>query len=188
MSKQMTLKMIAATALNGTIGYQNKLPWYLKADMKRFHRQTVGSGNNAVIMGMNTWQSLPMYHLPKRDNYVLTRNNVGRDLEHMRRPESLINNPYDHIESFSDIEKLLQTLKSHKYDDVWVIGGTQIYQSFIGLNQLKEIHLTRIFDNVKGDTFFPKIPAYFNRTYITDVYNENSTLFAYETLLNTKDF
>lgn len=36
MSSNKTFSMVLAMTLNGGIGYQNKLPWKLKNDLKRF--------------------------------------------------------------------------------------------------------------------------------------------------------
>ena len=53
---------------------KTSLPWRLSADLKNFKELTIGNGNNAVIMGRNTWVSLPSEYkpLPKRENIVLT--------------------------------------------------------------------------------------------------------------------
>lgn len=52
------LKMIVATSKNGGIGLNGKMPWYIPSDMSFFKEKTIGNGNNAVIMGKNTWESL----------------------------------------------------------------------------------------------------------------------------------
>lgn len=184
------LKMIAASSINKALGYRNKLPWNLKGDMNVFRKKTVGNGNNAVVMGMNTWRSLPTFHLPQRDNYVLSRNHVGRDLERMRYPKSLINHPYDHVEICEDKHKMLELLENRNYDDVWIIGGAQIYEDFICMDQLKEIHMTTVFDYVRGDAFFPKIPSNFRRVEdksIPKIERENSLSYVYETYVKTND-
>ena len=68
------MNIIVAYCRNRGIGFQNQLPWRLSADLKRFKELTIGDGNNAVIMGRNTWASLPSGYkpLPKRENIVLT--------------------------------------------------------------------------------------------------------------------
>ena len=68
----MKVKLIVAYCKNRGIGFQNQLPWRLSADLKRFKELTIGNGNNAVIMGRNTWASLPSEYkpLPKRENIV----------------------------------------------------------------------------------------------------------------------
>ena len=66
----MILSIIAAVARNGAIGYKNKLLYRLKGDMKRFKELTT---NHTIIMGKNTFLSLPKGALPNRRNIVLTR-------------------------------------------------------------------------------------------------------------------
>ena len=46
--------IVALDNKNG-IGYDNKLPWKLKGDLKRFKEITVGNRNNCIIMGKNTF-------------------------------------------------------------------------------------------------------------------------------------
>jgi dihydrofolate reductase len=64
-----SLALIAAVASNGVIGVDNRLPWRLPDDLKRFRALTVG---HAVIMGRKTWESLSRA-LPERQNIVVTR-------------------------------------------------------------------------------------------------------------------
>ena len=68
------MNLIVAYCRNRGIGFQNKLPWKLSQDMNRFKNLTIGNGNNAVVMGKNTWESLHQKYkpLPKRANIVLS--------------------------------------------------------------------------------------------------------------------
>src|SRR5512141_891179 len=68
-SATASVELIAAVAANGVIGADNRLPWHLSEDLKRFRALTTG---HAVIMGRKTWQSLPRA-LPNRQNIVVTR-------------------------------------------------------------------------------------------------------------------
>lgn len=65
--------MIIAVDADGGIGLKNELPWYCPEDFAHFKEMTEGS---TVVMGMNTYKSLPMYPkgLPKRSNLVICRN------------------------------------------------------------------------------------------------------------------
>ena len=77
MGKMKFFNIIAAVDDNGGIGKDGKLPWgRLKDDINWFRKVTVGNGNNAVIMGRKTWDSLPKQFrpLPERYNIVLSRN------------------------------------------------------------------------------------------------------------------
>src|SRR6266498_4919439 len=64
------LAIIAAVAANGVIGANNRLPWRLPDDLRRFRALTTG---HAVIMGRRTWQSIGR-PLPGRQNIVVSRN------------------------------------------------------------------------------------------------------------------
>ena len=61
--------IIAAVAKNNVIGKNNKIPWYIKDDFKHFRELTT---NHPIIMGKNTFLSLPKKPLPNRTNIVLT--------------------------------------------------------------------------------------------------------------------
>ena len=67
----MKFNIIVAMDNNRGIGLNNKLPWSFKEDMKYFKNLTKGAGNNAIIMGKNTYLSINE-ELPFRDNIVLS--------------------------------------------------------------------------------------------------------------------
>ena len=64
------ISIIAAVAKNRAIGYENKLIYWLPNDLKRFKALTTG---HTIIMGRNTFLSLPKGALPNRRNIVLSR-------------------------------------------------------------------------------------------------------------------
>ena len=64
------ISIIAAVAGNRAIGYKNKLIYWLPDDLKRFKQLTTG---HTIIMGRNTYLSLPKGALPTRRNVVLSR-------------------------------------------------------------------------------------------------------------------
>ena len=66
----MIFNAIAAISKNKGIGLNNKLPWKLKEDLIRFKKITIGNGNNSVIMGKNTWNSIKF--LNNRHNYIIS--------------------------------------------------------------------------------------------------------------------
>ena len=69
----MKVYVIAAVAQNRAIGYQNKLLYWLPNDLKNFKSLTSG---HTIIMGRNTFESLPKGALPNRKNVVLTQQNI----------------------------------------------------------------------------------------------------------------
>ena len=66
----MRINIIAAVAMNRGIGFDNKLLYWLPNDLKRFKALTTG---HTIIMGRNTFLSLPKGALPNRRNIVLSR-------------------------------------------------------------------------------------------------------------------
>lgn len=70
--KALTVKAIVAADDDWVIGYQNKLPWHVPEDLKRFSQLTKG---NTVLMGRATFDSLPAKFkpLPGRLNVVISR-------------------------------------------------------------------------------------------------------------------
>ena len=67
----MKFNIIVAMDKNRGIGLNNQLPWSFKEDMTYFKNLTKGAGNNAIIMGKNTYHSINKA-LPLRDNIVLS--------------------------------------------------------------------------------------------------------------------
>ena len=68
----MNFKLIVAVDKNNGIGKNNKIPWYFSEDLKYFAKMTKGGGNNAIIMGRKTYESIGNYPLPKRTNIIIS--------------------------------------------------------------------------------------------------------------------
>ena len=139
------MKLIIACDPEGGIGYQNRLPWTnIQGDLPRFKRLTSGK---TVIMGRNTWDSLPKKPLPGRINIVVS----SRPLEA----------EYDNVIRASELNNW------NRPDDVefWLIGGAKLIDSY--WKEIDEIHLTKVYDHYTCDTFIDLlyIEANFTRTW-----------------------
>ena len=137
------MNIIVAACKNRGIGFKNKLPWNLPKELQYFKGRTIGKGNNAVIMGKNTYLSLDK-PLPKRDNFVLSST-----LKQSNNGFNVIPN--------------LDSLKKKNYDTIWIIGGAQVYESMINNYMVNTIYYTDIDKECECDTFFPEIPSSFNK-------------------------
>lgn len=133
MTKKITI--IAAVAENGVIGGNNNLLWHISADLKRFKKLTTG---HTIVMGNNTFQSLPVRPLPQRTNIVMTRN---KDLT------------TDSCIMVHSVEEALE--KMDPEGENFVIGGGNIYTEFFPLAQ--KLYITKVREFFTGDTFFPEI-------------------------------
>jgi dihydrofolate reductase len=127
---------IAAVDRKGAIGKGGKLPWHYPADMKFFRETTTG---HAVVMGRKTWLTIGK-PLKNRLNIVLSRDS------NIEPEESLI--------VFTDIESVI-SFSASLATDLFVIGGAQIYESF--LPHIEKWIITEVPLTVSGaDAFMPK--------------------------------
>jgi len=146
MSENTKINIIVAHDKNNGIGYYNNIPWKCKKDMIFFKYKTIGHNkNNAVIMGKNTWLSIPNKPLKDRENIVISKTLQETNL----------------FKRFDTCNQALDFCNSKNYDEVWIIGGEKIYQEFILSNKVNYIYTTEIDDNYTCDVFFPKIPDNF---------------------------
>jgi dihydrofolate reductase len=128
------------------IGLKNGLPFYIPKDLVRFKDLTIGGGNNSVIMGSKTWLSLPVNKKPlrKRENIVLSRKPKVFDLS---GKGYLLNN----------IELLPIFCKNMKYDENWIIGGSEIYKKSLEMGIVKKVYITEIHEEHECDSYFPEL-------------------------------
>ena len=127
------ISIIAAVAKNRAIGYQNKLIYWLPNDLKRFKALTTG---HTIIMGRNTFLSLPKGALPNRRNIVLSRSQKV----------------FPGCDVYASLEEALKHCVPD--EDIYVIGGASVYRQ--ALKIADRLCLTEI-DDTPGDadTFFP---------------------------------
>lgn len=130
---RMMITIIAAVAKNRAIGYKNKLIYWLPNDLKRFKQLTTG---HTIIMGSNTFRSLPKGALPNRRNVVLSRRSKD----------------FPNCDVFPSLEKALQSCRPD--EDIYIIGGASVYEQAVKVAD--RLCLTEV-DDVpqEADTFFP---------------------------------
>ena len=150
----MNCNIIVAYCKNYGIGLNNNLPWNIRSDLFKFSKLTRGNGNSAIIMGKNTWNSLPMKPLPRRDNLILSK---SLDINIEKYDDKNKKNYY--AKSFDKIEKIYEYCNDRNYETIWVIGGSKIYNLFLTdqLIKIDKIYVTYIDKEFESDVFFPKI-------------------------------
>ena len=183
----MNVKLIVAMCKNNGIGFNNKIPWKISEDMSYFSKKTTGKyphdGNkkNAVIMGRNTWESLPKKYkpLPHRFNIVLTKNRQlhsqeaalkdgNADVAYLSSLDDVVDLFYGQDEKGEKGEKGEKNRKSvlYNFNDIWIIGGSSVYEEFIkrdmnvSINaynsiEISEYFITYIDKEYECDTYFP---------------------------------
>lgn len=159
----MNINIIVAYCNKNGIGLKNIMPWHIKSDLKKFQKLTTGTGNNAIIMGRNTFNSILSINkngLKNRDNLILSTT-LNIDINNKNSNEN--NNENNILKSFNNIQNLENFIKTKNYDTIWIIGGEKIYNFFLNIypaNELltpKNIYITFINNDFECDTFFPKI-------------------------------
>lgn len=143
----MNYNVIVGMCKNRGIGINNTLPWNIKEDLRLFSKLTKGDGNNAIIMGKNTWESLPKQPLPGRDNLILS---TTLDINK--------NTPKNNcIKSFNNVEEILLFCRKQNYQTIWIIGGEKIYTDFLRLDIISNIFVSYINKEYSCDKFFPEL-------------------------------
>ena len=146
------------------------MPWHLPADLKHFKAITLGK---AVIMGRKTYESIGRA-LPGRPNIVITSNE-----DYSLSDATVVDSP----ESAFEVAKVLSS-DSGESDEVMIIGGGTIYQSF--LDRADTLYLTHIDLSVEGDTQFPDYEAAANWTEVSrekhDADEKNAHAYTFVTL------
>jgi len=133
----MSIKLICAISKNNVIGRENNLPWNIQEDLKRFKELT---SNNIIVMGRKTYESIGR-PLPNRRNIVLSNNSDLR---------------IENVEVVNSSQEILDLYnKNMDEKDLYIIGGTYIYELF--LNNCEYLYLTYIDKEFEGDAYFPKI-------------------------------
>lgn len=114
-----------------------RLLWHIPEDIKRFKELTTG---HPVIMGRKTWESIPekFRPLPGRTNIVVTKN------KEFEAPGATV---------AESIESAFQKAREKETDEIFVIGGGEIYRQAI--EKADRLYLTLVETDAEADTFFP---------------------------------
>lgn len=138
--------MIWAEAADGIIGAGGTMPWSLPEDLAHFKRTTNG---HPVIMGRKTWESFPekFRPLPGRTNIVITRDASRHDA--LRAAGA--------VPVASTDEALTAARASEGAQEIWIIGGGEIYAALSGGAHLAV--KTVINASPKGDTTAPALDS-----------------------------
>jgi dihydrofolate reductase len=127
------ITIVLARAINGVIGKDNKLPWHIPGDLKRFKALTMGS---AMIMGRKTFDSLPGI-LPGRRHIVMTRD------------------PKWQVEGVEVAHDVDSAIRAAGETPISVIGGAAIFDLFEPLAD--KIELTEVIAEIDGDVSMPDL-------------------------------
>lgn len=129
------LKLIASADRAWGIGLGQSLLFHIPEDMRWFKSHTVGK---TVLLGRKTLESFPGGRpLPDRRHIVLTRGELP---------------PHPQVIFCATVEQALALAEG---EEVWVIGGEQIYNAF--LPYCAEAYITQVDAQCEADRYLPNL-------------------------------
>lgn len=132
----MEIYIIAAVSKNLVIGKDNKLPWNIKEDLAYFSKMTRG---NVVVMGNETYRSLPNGPLPDRYNIIVTNNPLNYDSA---------------VCTFTTLDNLPNIIQEKSGGrKVFIIGGESMFRYYLPYAAM--LYITYIDKAYEGDRYFP---------------------------------
>lgn len=132
------MNLIVNVDKNWAIGLGSKLLVRIPQDMKYFRSMTTG---HVVVMGRKTLESFPESKpLPNRVNVVLTRD------QGYQAPGAVV---------VHSMEELKEELKKYSGEEIFVIGGGQIYRELLPL--CDKAYVTKVDRAFDADVYFPDL-------------------------------
>jgi len=128
----MKYTIVAAQSTDGIIAVDGKIPWWednalRKADLSRFVFMTTGG---AVIMGRKTAEIIQK-PLTGRLNIVLSRT----------RPSHVNRKDFSYFNGIGEMEMYLDSMC---FDNVFVIGGGEVYRQFMEYPNTDKLEITTV--------------------------------------------
>lgn len=129
------ISIIVAVSGNRVIGEKGGgLLWHIPEDMRHFKELTIG---HMVIMGRKTYETIGK-PLSNRTNIIVTR-----DPNYKAEGAIVVHS----------LEEALKVAKEKENEEVFIMGGGEIYEQAIGLAD--KLYLTLVHQNFEGDVYFP---------------------------------
>lgn len=147
------ITLIAAIGRNRELGKGSDLLWRISDDLKRFKALTHGF---PIVMGRKTFASIGKA-LPGRVNIVVTRN-------HDFRAENCV--------VVHSVERALQSAKNTGAENIFIIGGGEIYKEALPYATRLELTLVDA-ENADADVFFPEFESNFKKVSEEEPREEN---------------
>jgi dihydrofolate reductase len=139
------LSIIVASSLDYGIGYENKLCWNIPEELKHFRNITLGrfckNSMNCIVMGKNTWYSLPKAPLKDRINIIISFN----DYEKIKK--EIDDKPDVYVFKTID-DALIYINNDNIIENCFIIGGAQLYNICLEkyIKHIKSIYWSIILD------------------------------------------
>jgi len=147
------IRLIAAIDDKRGLGNGQDQPFHIEEDLRRFRELTWG---HTILMGLTTYKIIGA--LKGRNNVVASRD------RNLQLPDARVIN---------DISGFL----SGAQEDVWVIGGGQIFAASLG--QADELYITHVQGDFHCSVFFPEFEDKFELVSESETHTENDLNFKF---------
>jgi dihydrofolate reductase len=134
----LKIVIIAAVSRNNVIGYEGKIPWHSREELKHFKESTLGF---PVIMGRKTFESIGE-PLKGRQNLIITSN-----------PGFF--SQFEEIKCFAKLKEAFLFCEKSNFEKVFIAGGARVYEEAITIAD--ELMISRMNFEAEGDKYFPEI-------------------------------
>jgi dihydrofolate reductase len=162
-----TIGMIWSQAKQGVIGADGTIPWMLPE--ARAIVDTVTAGH-PVIMGRRTWDALAEHEraLPGRVNIVVTRNDGWAE------PGAAVAHSLD--DALAGIDD----------DEVWIVGGAQLFSEAVGV--ANQAVITEVDHVYNGSAYAPGLGSEWRLVSVDPAtgWNQSTTRMGYRTFTYSK--
>lgn len=143
------ISIIVASSLDYGIGYENKLCWNIPNELKHFRDITIRcrdkNKKNCIIMGKNTWYSLPNAPSPLKDRV----NIIISAKDYCKIEKEITDRAMTDTRVFKTIEDVLRYIDSDDMiETAFIIGGAQLYNTFLEkyIRRVNSIYWSIIYD------------------------------------------
>ena len=139
------LSIIVASSLEYGIGFENKLCWNIPEELKHFRHITssclIKDTKNCVIMGKNTWYSIPNTPLKNRINIIISSNEYDKiKKETSEMPDVRVFKTIDDALIYVDSDAIIGSC--------FIIGGAKLYNTILEkyIKYITSIYWSIIYD------------------------------------------
>jgi dihydrofolate reductase len=139
------LSIIVASSLEYGIGFENKLCWNIPEELKHFRHITLNcldkATKNCVIMGKNTWYSIPNAPLKNRINIIISSNEYDK----IKKETSEMH----YVRVFKTLDDALIYVDSDAIiGSCFIIGGAKLYNTILEkyIKYITSIYWSIIYD------------------------------------------